>query len=149
MMCAFVELCWRSFPQSSRRSIPQLAFRPPSPPQAAIDPSSKRWRSTDRGAVIRRYCFGRRFTTRGSTRLGRDTGISDTHLRLHPPVARSFRADPGPPVISNTRKARGRRFRRVGALHQLGDKLFRRCLFRFRHPSSLPRRDGHWTSGFP
>jgi hypothetical protein len=27
------------------------------------------------------------------------TGIPDTHLRIHPLVARSFRANPGPSVI--------------------------------------------------
>ena len=29
----------------------------------------------------------------------------DTHLQIHSPVARSFRANPGPPVISNTQSA--------------------------------------------
>ena len=35
----------------------------------------------------------------------RRIGIPDTHLQIHSPVVRSFRANPGPPVISNTLRA--------------------------------------------
>jgi hypothetical protein len=34
-------------------------------------------------------------------------GIPDTHLQIHSPVARSFCANPGPPVNSNTQSAGG------------------------------------------
>ena len=33
------------------------------------------------------------------------TGIPDTHLRMHPHAGRSFRANPGSPVFSNTQSA--------------------------------------------
>jgi hypothetical protein len=63
--------CGEPVPESLPWLLLSTPFQCAPPRQAAAGPASNRWRNTDRGAVIRRYSFGRRFTTRGSTRLGR------------------------------------------------------------------------------